>query len=71
VEKIVLAEEIKEKNPDVLAEIQKYFAGLDVEVEFVPHTELKARTNDCKAVIRTGEITPYANIILQSGCIFG
>ena len=51
VEKIVLAEEIKEKNPDVLAEIQKYFAGLDVEVEFVPHTELKARTNDCKAVI--------------------
>ena len=71
VEKIVLAEEIKEKNPDVLAEIQKYFAGLDVEVEFVSHTELKARTNDCKAVIRTGEITPYANIILQSGCIFG
>ena len=71
VEKIVLAEEIKEKNPDVLAEIQKYFAGLDVEVEFVSHTELKARTNGCKAVIRTGEITPYANIILQSGCIFG
>ena len=38
--------------------------------EFVPHTELKARTHDCKAVIRTGETTPYANIILQSGCIF-
>ena len=65
VEKIVLAEEIKEKNPEVLGEIQKYFAGQDVEVEFVSHTELKARTNDCKAVIRTGEITPYANIILN------
>ncbi|MBO5330655.1 D-ribose pyranase [Anaerotignum sp.] len=70
VEKIVLAEEIKEKNPDVLGKIQTYFASQDVEVEFVPHTELKARTHDCKAVIRTGETTPYANIILQSGCIF-
>ena len=42
VEKIVLAEEIKEKNPDVLGKIQTYFASQDVEVEFVPHTELKA-----------------------------
>lgn len=71
VEKIVLAEEIKEKNPTVLSEIQAYFAGAEVEVEFVSHVELKARTHDCKAVIRTGETTPYANIILQSGCIFG
>ena len=70
VEKIVLAEEIKEKNPDVLGKIQTYFASQDVEVEFVPHTELKARTHDCKAVIRTGETPPYANIILQTGCIF-
>lgn len=70
VEKIVLAEEIKVKNPEVLRKIQAYFAEQDVEVEFVSHTELKARTHDCKAVIRTGETTPYANIILQSGCIF-
>ncbi|MBR6542229.1 MAG: D-ribose pyranase [Anaerotignum sp.] len=70
IEKIVLAEEIKENNPKVLSEIQAYFAGQDVEVEFVSHTELKERTKDCKAVIRTGETTPYANIILQSGCIF-
>lgn len=70
VEKIVLAEEIKEQNPDVLGKIEAFFAGQDVEVEFVSHTELKERTHDCKAVIRTGETTPYANIILQSGCIF-
>ena len=70
VEKIVLAEEIKEQNPKVLAEIEAFFAGQEIEVEFVPHTELKERTHDCKAVIRTGETTPYANIILQSGCIF-
>ena len=70
VEKIVLAEEIKEQNPKVLAEVEAFFAGQDVEVEFVSHADLKAKTNDCKAVIRTGETTPYANIILQAGCIF-
>ena len=70
VEKIVLAEEIKTQNPNVLRQVEELFAGQNVEVEFVSHVELKERTFDCKAVIRTGEITPYANIILQSGCIF-
>lgn len=70
IEKIVLAEEIKENNPKVLAEINEYFAGQEIEVEFVSHVGLKEMTKECKAVIRTGETTPYANIILQSGCIF-
>ena len=70
IEKIVLAEEIKTQNPTVLRQVEELFAGQNVEVEFVSHVELKERTFDCKAVIRTGEITPYANIILQSGCIF-
>ena len=71
IEKIVLAEEIKTQNPNVLKQVEELFSGLSVETEFVPHTELKEQTHDCKAVIRTGEITPYANIILQAGCIFG
>lgn len=71
VEKIVLAEEIKEQNPTVLQEIEELFKDQDIEVEYVSHQELKHQTLDCKAVIRTGETTPYANIILQSGCIFG
>ena len=70
VEKIVLAEEIKTQNPTVLKQVMKLFDGQNIEVEFVPHVELKAQTAACKAVIRTGEVTPYANIILQSGCIF-
>ncbi len=70
IEKIVLAEEIKTQNPQVLSEVEALFAGQNIEVEYVSHIELKAQTKDCKAVIRTGETTPYANIILQSGCIF-
>ena len=74
IEKIVLAEEIKTHNPEILQEIEQFFAenetGFKPEVEFVLHSDLKRMTNTCKAVIRTGETTPYANIILQSGCIF-
>ena len=70
IEKIVLAEEMKEKNPTVLKEIEEYFADRRPEVVYVAHVELKKMTETCRAVIRTGETTPYANIILQSGCIF-
>ena len=74
IEKIVLAEEIQTHNPEILQEIEQFFAGNETgfkpEVEFVLHSDLKRMTNTCKAVIRTGETTPYANIILQSGCIF-
>lgn len=70
IEKIVLAEEMRTANPTILSEVEEFFAGQNIEVEYVPHTVLKVQTRECKAVIRTGETTPYANIILQSGCIF-
>ena len=70
IEKIVLAEEIKEKNPEQLQAIRTFFEGQEIEVEFVSHSCLKEMEKDCRAVIRTGETTPYSNIILQSGCLF-
>ncbi len=70
IEKIVLAEEIKTQNPAVLQQIEALFGEQGVEIEYVSHTALKERTRQCKAVIRTGETTPYANVILQAGCIF-
>ena len=68
IEKIYLAEEIKNNNPEVLNKIKEIIT--DVEVEFVSHSEFKNMTRECKAVVRTGENSPYAYIILQSGCIF-
>ena len=74
IEAIILAEEIKEQNPGQLADILSFFeengTGCMPSVKFVSHTELKKMTEDCKAVIRTGEASPYSNIILQSDCIF-
>ncbi|HSL31108.1 MAG TPA: D-ribose pyranase [Anaerolineales bacterium] len=68
VEKIILAEEGKDRNPAFLAEVQKLLP--DVPVEFVSHVEFKARTADARAVVRTGEFSPYANVILLSGVVF-
>ena len=48
VEKIVLAEEIKTQNPEVLKQVEALFADQNVEVEFVSHVELKEKTWDCK-----------------------
>lgn len=72
IEKIVLAEEIKEHNPKVLEEIINLVNAMEnvCEVQYVTHKELKEQTKTCKAVVRTGETTPYANIILQSACLF-
>lgn len=72
IEKVVLAEEIKEKNQKVLEEILSIVSEMDTEckVEYVSHQELKSQTKTCRAVIRTGETTPYANVILQSACLF-
>ena len=69
VEKIVLAEEIRTASPDMHAEILKRFSE-KVAVEYVPHTAFKQRTGNSRAIVRTGECTPYANIILQSGVTF-
>lgn len=68
VERILLAEEGKERNPEFLGEVQELLPG--VPVEFVSHADFKARTANARAVVRTGEFSPYANVILVSGVVF-
>ena len=68
VEKVILAEEVKDKNPGYLKEVQELLPN--VPLEFVTHAEFKARTVSARAVVRTGEFAPYANVILVSGVVF-
>jgi len=68
VERAILAEEVKDRNPEFLAAVQEMLPG--VPLEFVPHTGFKARTASARAVVRTGEFSPYANVILVSGVVF-
>src|SRR5215210_2530858 len=65
VESVMLAEEIKDRNPQFLADVRELLP--EVPIEFVPHAELKARSASARAVVRTGEFAPYANIILVAG----
>ncbi|MBM5572334.1 MULTISPECIES: D-ribose pyranase [Deefgea] len=67
VERAVLASECQSLNPAVAAQAQSMSS---VAVEFVPHSEFKQLTQHAKAIIRTGEASPYANIVLYSGVIF-
>ena len=69
IEKVVLAEEIKTQNAQQLQSVLKALPK-GVGIVYVSHTEFKKQTQNSKAVIRTGEVTPYSNIILQSAVIF-
>lgn len=67
-EKYYLASEIKTENPKQHENI-KYLLD-EVEVEYMTHEQFKEKLKDVKYVIRTGEDTPYSNIILQSKNLF-
>lgn len=66
IEKVTLAHEIKEFNSELEDVLENKFT----DKEYVSHEEFKKLTQQAKAVIRSGEATPYANIILHSGVIF-
>ena len=68
VEEIIIASEIKEKNVEMYKEILKRFEN--IKINEVSHEEFKNLTKESKAVVRTGECSPYANIILKSGVVF-
>lgn len=69
VEAVVLAEEIKDQNPKQLAAVKAELKDNEV-ITYVSHESFKQQLKDVKVVIRTGEATPYSNIILQSGVLF-
>lgn len=66
IEEAYVAKEIKEKNPQTL----NLISSIIEEVKFISHEELKELSKQARAIIRTGECSPYANIILISGVIF-
>jgi D-ribose pyranase len=68
VESIIVSEEMQSKSPQILSFLTSLFPKANIQS--IPHEEFKAMTSSAKAVIRTGEFTPYANVILVSGVVF-
>lgn len=68
VEAAVVAEEMRQRSPNLYRQVKALLDG--VRLDHVPHEAFKAMLPQVRAVVRTGEQTPYANIILQSGVTF-
>ncbi|MBE9471756.1 MAG: D-ribose pyranase, partial [Chloroflexi bacterium] len=62
VEQAVVAEEMLEVSPKVYEAVKELLG--DVPIEAVTHLIFKEQTRSARAVVRTGEFTPYANVIL-------
>jgi D-ribose pyranase len=68
VERLILAKETREVSPHVEDAILQIFKG--AAVEKISHEKFKELSHKAVAVIRSGEFTPYANVILVSGVVF-
>ena len=68
VESALCAEEIVTLNPNVLEGLQALLG--DIPLHFIPHEAFKRKTGEASAVVRSGECTPYANVILVAGVTF-
>lgn len=76
VEKVIMASELKTVSPlahqallDQIAEHARD-QGKPITIEYCLHQEFKARSRQSKAIVRSGEVTPYANLILCAGVAF-
>ncbi|MTI67350.1 MAG: D-ribose pyranase [Firmicutes bacterium] len=76
IEEIIIAKEMKEKSPNMYESLIDKIKDIEtkenisIKIKEIDHEEFKKRTNDVKAIIRTGEYTPFANVILKSGVVF-
>ena len=82
IEKMIIANETEEISPAIYNELIGIAEAVDnkgnpVAVEKIPHEQFKhlglrgaEEGEEVKAIVRTGEFTPYANVILVSGVPF-
>ncbi|MDF2155392.1 D-ribose pyranase [Vibrio sp. CAU 1672] len=76
IEGVIIAEEFSQVSPahhDALLSAlsaESEANGKPIQVSYLSHEEFKTRTGQSRAVVRTGECTPYANVIFQAGVVF-
>ena len=76
IEGVILTQEFADESPEshqmLLGLIKEEEALIDrkITLQYLSHDAFKQRTTQSEAIIRTGEFTPYANVILQAGVVF-
>ena len=68
VEGATVSAEVAEQSPEVLQGLRERLPHIDIEL--VPHVEFKKLTHGARAFVRSGEFTPYANVILHAGVAY-
>lgn len=69
VEAVTFAEEIHGHN-DAMASLGKRLAGEGIAVREISHALFKQHCANACAIVRTGEHSPYANVMLHAGVTF-
>jgi D-ribose pyranase len=67
-EGLVFAEESRSACPELVEAVSAL--APDATIGWVTHEELKVRSRSARAMVRTGEFTPYANVLVVSGVDF-
>ena len=68
VESAVIADELAAANPAVHAETMRQLG--ETPISTLSHEAFKLATKNARAIIRSGEFSPYANVILRAGVVF-
>jgi D-ribose pyranase len=64
-ERVVIAQEMMAASPGRFEELRALLG--EVPLQVMSHLELKRLSQTGKATVRTGDTTPYANIVVVSG----
>lgn len=76
VERAVVAQEMAQINPDVHQQLLDWLQqlarrqGNDIQIDYVTHSQFKTLSAESKVIIRSGECSPYANVLLYAGVTF-
>lgn len=82
IEEVIIAEETEKESPSIHKQLMNMVneldnKGNDIKVSIIPHSKFKhlvlrgaEEGEEMKGMVRTGELTPYANIMLVSGVTF-
>jgi len=68
VESAVIADELAPNNPAVHAELCRQLGQIPMST--TSHEDFKVATITARAIVRSGEFSPYANVILRAGVVF-
>jgi len=76
VERILVAQELQDQQPQLMAKVLENISLLEasqsntIVIDTLAHEHFKLAMKHCNAMVRTGECTPFANIIVYAGVNF-